>query len=150
MLKPVRALTNSASARPQLRALHADQCLHLALVDPAVARGDHQHRRVVALAPEDDALGDLAQRHTQGIGGLLRGAGCIVEQHRRVRMGARLQPRATRCVPSGQACGSATFGQHGIGHARTGLALQEVADVLPGVDQLSRSMPVSMPMPCSM
>ena len=36
-------------------------------------------RRVVRLAPEDDALGDLPQRDAQRVRGLLRGARSIVQ-----------------------------------------------------------------------
>ena len=36
---------------------------------------DPEHRRIVGLAPEDDALGNLAQGHAQRVGSLLRESG---------------------------------------------------------------------------
>jgi hypothetical protein len=58
--------------------------LHLLLIHAQIARGDHEHRNVVTLAAEDDALGNLAQRHAQRVGRLLRGARGVVQHHRGV------------------------------------------------------------------
>ena len=69
----------------------ADDRLDLLLVDAPVAGGHDQHRHVVGLAPEDDALGDLAERDAQRIGRLLRGARGIVEHLRSMRMALVLQ-----------------------------------------------------------
>ena len=69
----------------------ADQRGNLLLVDAPIARGDHQHRAVVFLAPEDDALGHLPHQDAQRIGGLLCGACGIVQHLRQVRVAAPLQ-----------------------------------------------------------
>ena len=69
---------------------------HLLLVDAAVARGDDQHRALVGPAPEDHALGDLADRHAQA-----SAASC------EVRTGTSSQRGACGWPRSASACGNA-------------------------------------------
>ena len=64
---------------------------HQQLIDTAVAGCDDEHGSIVALAPEDDALGNLAQGDTELIGRLLRGSCGCIEHARGVRMRVRLQ-----------------------------------------------------------
>jgi hypothetical protein len=61
------------------------------LVDAPIARGDDQHRAIVVLAAEDHALGDLPQRHAQGVGRFLRSARRDVQPARCVPMAQLLQ-----------------------------------------------------------
>ena len=86
----------------QLLALATDQRLDLFFVHPTVARGHHQHRRAIGLAPKNNALGDLAQRHTQRVGRLLGGAGRVVQHQRRVWVAPLGQPGAHALHTFGQ------------------------------------------------
>ncbi len=80
----------------------ADQRIDLLLVHALVARGDDQHRHFVALAAEDDALGDLPHGDAERIGRLLRGAAGVVEHAWRMGWPASCSTRETRWTPSGR------------------------------------------------
>jgi hypothetical protein len=80
----------------------ADQRLDLLLVHAPVAAGDDQHRRVVALAAKDDALGDLAHADAQRIGRLLRRARGVVQHHRRCGWPAACSARGDALHAIGQ------------------------------------------------
>lgn len=75
----------------QYLSVAADQFGDPSLVDSAIAGSDDQHSRVVGSAPENDALGDLAERDAKRIGSLLRGAGRSIQHHRTVGMLARFK-----------------------------------------------------------
>ena len=83
-------------------AVMAHQGFDFSLVDPPVARGDHQHGGVIRLAAKDDALGNLPQLDTQRIGRLLGCAGSVVEHDRQMRVASRLQHRSHALHAFGQ------------------------------------------------
>ena len=79
---------------------------HLLFVHAAVARCDDQHRRIVAFAPEDDALGHLPHQNAQRISGLLRSARGIVQHLRQVRVAEPLQLGSHTLYALGKICGN--------------------------------------------
>src|SRR5690606_20871000 len=110
-------------------------------------------------AAEDDALGDLADLDAQRVRRLLRGARGVVQHPRRVGM-ARIAQRARHALHAfGEGCqfSSAHASRHPARLLRIAVAAREFGlrprkslMNLPASTSLSRSMPVSTPMPCSM
>ncbi|MNT75965.1 hypothetical protein D3C72_2149140 [compost metagenome] len=107
------ALDEIGVGTAELAALGADDGLYLLFVHAQVARGDDQHGGVVALAAEDDALGDLAQRHAQRVGGLLGGARGVVEHDRGVGVAQRGQRFGDAQHAGGQIKGVRRWFAHG-------------------------------------
>ena len=136
-------------------AIRADQRLQLFFIHPLVARGHHQHRHIVKFAAKNNAFGNLADRNAQPISRLLRGAGGVIEHSRAVRMTAGLQHGSHALHALGQGFQLSTA-HHAARRLSKAVATRE--PVLrckkslmncPASIKASRSMPVSMPMPCS-
>ena len=140
-----------------------DQGRYFFLIDTAIARRNHQHRHPIEFAPKDHALGNLAQQDAQLVRGFLSSTRRTIEHCGVWPWLASCKKRATRCTPSGRTKTSAPH----IYTASQGAALARLARMAlatrdwvvrpsaslmkaPVSTSLSRSSPVSMPMPCSM
>ena len=153
--KPGGCFHKFSIGTPELLTVGTHQRLHLLFIHAAVARGDHQHRRRVGLALEDDAFGDLAKLDAQCISRLLRSASRIIEHHRRMWMTSVLQdPRHTlHAFRQGFEFSAAHQALRLLNNALPARAFvawpRKSLMNWPASMSLSRSMPVSMPMPCS-
>ena len=153
--KPGARLDERRIRAAQPPAVRANQRLDLFFIDTPVARGDDQHRHIVRLAAKNDALGNLAARYTQGVSRLLRGAGGVVEHDGRMRMALGLQHIGYTLHAFGQHFQFSTAHQFALLFSKAvaarelGLRPRKSLMNWPASISLSRSMPVSMPMPCS-
>ena len=155
IVKPVLAFTNSASARPMAPTICATFFSSTRRSPDATTRiatsSDLRRKTtLLAICPTADA---------QRVGRLLRGARGDVEELRRVRMAQSPQFRGHALEAFGAVGGGAAHAHTAAESARLASNARATREPLglpicrlmkaPASTSLSRSMPVSMPRPCS-